>query len=183
MELLQAAWEQTRAERQTLERSTAALQLLLQAFDAAQQQAADHYCLPLQRALQGYLEALALPAAAAAALQFSPQQGISALQLQQGAVRFDFGQLSGGMREQLNTALRLALAEVLLGAYDGCLPLVLDDAFSNSDPARRGGLLRMLERGVQRGVQVLLFSCTPADFAPLAAAPGQHLSLGAADGH
>ena len=183
VELLQAAWEQTRAERQTLERSTAALQLLLQAFDAAQQQAADHYCLPLQRALQGYLEALALPAAAAAALQFSPQQGISALQLQQGAVRFDFGQLSGGMREQLNTALRLALAEVLLGAYDGCLPLVLDDAFSNSDPARRGGLLRMLERGVQRGVQVLLFSCIPADFAPLAAAPGQHLSLGAADGH
>jgi len=183
VELLQAAWEQSQTERQSLERSTAALQLLLQAFATAQQQAANRYCLPLQQALQGYLDALALPAAAAAALQFSPQQGISALQLQQGAVRFDFGQLSGGMREQLNTALRLALADVLLGAYDGCLPLVLDDAFSNSDPTRRAGLLRMLERGVQRGVQVLLFSCTPADFAALAATPGRQLNLPTGHGH
>ena len=82
------------------------------------------------------------------------------------------------MREQLAAALRLSLAQLLLGAYDGCLPLVLDDAFSNSDPQRQAGVLRMLERGVQQGVQVLLFSCTPDAYGPLAARLGSSVILG-----
>lgn len=180
VEQQQAALEQAQAERQALERSTAALQLLLQAFAEAQHQSAHHYCLPLQAALQGYLDALGLEPGTSAPLRFEPQQGFSALQLQRQQQCFDFGQLSGGMREQLAAALRLALAELLLGAYDGCLPLVLDDAFSNSDPQRQAGVLRMLERGVQQGVQVLLFSCTPAAYEPLAARLGSTVHLGSA---
>ena len=177
LELHQAELEQAQADRQALERSTTALQLLLQAFAEAQQQSASHYCLPLQQALQGYLDALGLATAATAPLQFTPQQGFSTLQLQRQHQRFDFAQLSGGMREQLAAALRLALAELLRGAYDGCLPLVLDDAFSNSDPERHAGVLRMLERGVQQGVQVLLFSCTPEAFGPLAERLGSRVML------
>jgi DNA repair exonuclease SbcCD ATPase subunit len=180
VEQQQAELEQAQAERQALERSTGALQLLLQAFAEAQQQSASHYCLPLQAALQGYLDALGLDPGTSAPLRFAPQQGFSALQLQRQQQRFDFGQLSGGMREQLAAALRLALAELLLGAYDGCLPLVLDDAFSNSDPQRQAGVLRMLQRGVRQGVQVLLFSCTPAAFEPLAARLGSCVTLGSA---
>ncbi|MFM1812747.1 MAG: hypothetical protein RLZZ336_1685 [Cyanobacteriota bacterium] len=180
VERQQADLEQAQAERQALERSTAALQLLLQAFAEAQQQSASHYCLPLQAALHGYLDALGLDPGTSAPLGFTPQQGFSALQLQRQQQRFDFAQLSGGMREQLAAALRLALAELLLGAYDGCLPLVLDDAFSNSDPQRQAGVLRMLERGVQQGIQVLLFSCTPTAFGPLAARLGSHVTLGSA---
>ena len=177
VELHQAELEQAQADRQALERSTTALQQLLLAFAEAQQQSASHYCLPLQQALQGYLDALGLATAATAPLQFTPQQGFSSLQLQRQHQRFDFAQLSGGMREQLAAALRLALAELLRGAYDGCLPLVLDDAFSNSDPERQAGVLRMLERGVQQGVQVLLFSCTPEAFAPLAERLGTRVML------
>ena len=177
LELQQAELEQAQADRQALERSTTALQLLLQAFAEAQQQSASHYCLPLQQALQGYLDALGLATAATAPLQFTPQQGFGTLQLQRQQQRFDFAQLSGGMREQLAAALRLALAELLRGAYDGCLPLVLDDAFSNSDPERHAGVLRMLERGVHQGVQVLLFSCTPEAFAPLAERLGGRVML------
>ncbi|MEB3235470.1 MAG: hypothetical protein VKM98_08585, partial [Cyanobacteriota bacterium] len=179
VEQAQASWEQAQAERQRLEQRTAALQRLLEAFQGAQQQAADQYCLPLQTALQGYLDALQLPSAMAAQMGYDPQQGFGDLQLQQGNQSFDFEQLSGGMREQLAAALRLALAEVLLGAYDGCLPLVFDDAFSNSDPDRRGGVQRMLQRGVSRGLQIVMLSCTPDDFAALAASPGRRLQLGA----
>ena len=71
------------------------------------------------------------------------------------------------MREQLGAALRLALAEVLQGAYDGCLPLVFDDAFSNCDPQRLAGVRRMLARAVERGLQIVLFSCSPEAFMPL----------------
>jgi len=37
----------------------------------------------------------------------------------------------------------------------------------------------MLQRGVERGLQIVMFSCTPDDFAPLALQPGQRLALGA----
>ena len=177
LEQLQAAWELAAAERQRLEQRTAALQLLLQLFRGAQQELGSRYCLPLQSALQGYLEALELPSSGSALMDYDPQEGFGALQLQQGNQSFGFSQLSGGMREQLAGGLRLALAEVLQTAYDNCLPLIFDDAFSNSDPQRREGVLRMLQRGIDRGLQILVFSCTPADFDALVQASGQRLDL------
>ncbi|MFS6828034.1 hypothetical protein [Cyanobium sp. ATX-6F1] len=75
------------------------------------------------------------------------------------------------MREQLASALRLALAEVLLPAYDGCLPLVFDDAFTNTDPQRLPLIRQMLALGVSRGVQVILLTCTPDDYLELSEPP------------
>ncbi|MFZ9228739.1 MAG: ATP-binding protein, partial [Prochlorococcaceae cyanobacterium] len=177
LEQLQAAWELAAAERQRLEQRTAALQLLLQLFRSAQQELGSRYCLPLQSSLQGYLEALELPSSGSAQMHYDPQEGFGALQLQQGNQSFGFTQLSGGMREQLAGGLRLALAEVLQPAYDNCLPLIFDDAFSNSDPLRREGVLRMLQRGIDRGLQIIVFSCTPADFGDLAQASGLRIDL------
>ena len=91
--------------------------------------------------------------------------------------RYGFEQLSGGMREQLATALRLALAEVLLPGYDGCLPLIFDDAFTNSDPRRLGGLHRMLGRGLAKGAQIILLSCNPADYQEFATKNGSVITL------
>jgi uncharacterized protein YhaN len=68
------------------------------------------------------------------------------------------------MREQMAGALRLAMAEVLLGAYDGSLPLVFDDAFTNTDRDRLPLLKQMLQRGMAQGVQILLLSCHPEDY-------------------
>ena len=167
LEQLQAAWEQAQAERDALARSTMALQLLQAEFHAAQEQTAAQYCLPLQQALRGYLDALGVAGGGEALLAYDPAAGFADLRLQRDTASFSYAQLSGGMREQLGAALRLALAEVLRGAYDGCLPLVFDDAFSNCDPLRLAGVRRMLARAVERGLQVIVFSCTPSSFAPL----------------
>jgi uncharacterized protein YhaN len=80
-----------------------------------------------------------------------------------------FAALSGGAREQVAAAMRLAMAEVLAAGHDGCLPLVFDDAFAHSDPARIQSLLRMLDLAARRGLQVIVLTCTPADYAGLGA--------------
>jgi len=49
-------------------------------------------------------------------------------------------------------------------AYNNCLPLVFDDAFSNSDRERLLGLERMLQRALQQGLQLVLFTCQPENY-------------------
>ncbi|MEB3322990.1 MAG: SbcC/MukB-like Walker B domain-containing protein, partial [Synechococcaceae cyanobacterium] len=93
---------------------------------------------------------------------------------------YAFAELSGGMREQLAAALRLAMADVLRGAHDGCLPLIFDDAFTNSDPQRIEVLKRMLAMAVERGLQVIVLSCDPEAYGDVAGTT--HLLTGAAGG-
>jgi uncharacterized protein YhaN len=81
------------------------------------------------------------------------------------------------MREQLAAALRLAMAEVLQPAYDNSLPLVFDDAFTNSDPERLSGLGEMLRKGSEAGIQIVLLSCNPRDYAHLAQELGDVVNL------
>ena len=91
-----------------------------------------------------------------------------------GNVRWDFSSLSGGTREQVGAAFRLAMAEILAEGYDGALPVIFDDAFTNSDPRRQGRLQRLLDLAADRGLQVIVFSCTPEAYAGLGAL---HVSL------
>ena len=103
-----------------------------------------------------------------AQLSYDQAKGFSGLQLRRGSEFYDFDQLSGGMKEQLAAALRLSMADVLKGSHDGCLPLVFDDAFTNSDPARIQMVKQMLSTAVDRGLQVILLTCHPdmyGDFA------------------
>ena len=72
------------------------------------------------------------------------------------------------MREQLAAALRLSMADVLKEAHNGCLPLVFDDAFTNSDPERIDLVKRMLSTAVDRGLQVILLTCDPAAYGSFA---------------
>ncbi len=170
LEFRQAEWEASQAERTAIERRIAALQLLQTQFLAAQDDLASRYGAPLTAALGPYLLELG-QAADAPQMQLDPQQGFGDLLLRQEGESFGFERLSGGMREQLAAALRLALAEVLLPAYDGCLPLVFDDAFTNTDPGRLALIKQMLALGVSRGVQVILLTCTPDDYLELTAPP------------
>ena len=160
LEQAQAVWEETQAERQRLERQGQALQLLQERFHRAQAELANRYSEPLREAIRPYLEALASDPGVPL-LGFDPQQGFQDLQLRQRGEAYGFAQLSGGMREQLAAALRLAMAEVLLPAYDHGLPLVFDDAFTQSDPQRLQGLKRMLQHGMQQGLQLVVLSCQP----------------------
>ena len=66
-------------------------------------------------------------------------------------------------------AVRLAMAEVLAADHEGCLPVVFDDAFAYSDPDRVNQLQRMLDLAATRGLQIIVLTCNPADYAALGA--------------
>ena len=171
-----ARLESAQGEREAIERQTLALQILQSLFHRARQEFSQRYREPLEEAIGPYLEDLG-SRDQQVRLDFDPKRGFGDFELQQGIQRYGFEQLSGGMREQLATALRLALAEVLLPSYDGCLPLIFDDAFTNSDPSRLGGLHRMLGRGLAKGAQIILLSCNPADYLEFATKNGSVITL------
>jgi DNA repair exonuclease SbcCD ATPase subunit len=166
LEQRQVAWEEAEAERAALEQRGRALRLLLERFHSAQSNLASRYSEPLRAAITPYLAELASEPQQPL-LAFDPQQGFHDLQLRQGEEAFAFERLSGGMREQLGATVRLAMAEVLKPAYADALPLIFDDAFTNSDRERLEGLRRMLERGIHRGIQVVLLTCHPDDYTAL----------------
>jgi DNA repair exonuclease SbcCD ATPase subunit len=175
-EQAEAAWDSAREHCGAIQARADALRTLLERFRSARSSLADRYSQPMGEAIAGHLASLG-SGTDAALLQFDASEGFAALQLRQGSESFSFERLSGGTREQVAAAVRLALAEVLAPTYDGVLPLVFDDAFTNSDPERVDGLQRMLERASGRGVQVLLFSCTPNDYADLAERIGSRITL------
>jgi uncharacterized protein YhaN len=61
------------------------------------------------------------------------------------------------------------MAEILAQSHEGCLPVVFDDAFAHSDPERVQKLLRLLDLAASRGLQVIVLTCTPADYTGLGA--------------
>lgn len=90
-----------------------------------------------------------------------------------GTPSFAFSSLSGGTREQVASAFRLAMAEILAANHGGCLPLVFDDAFAHSDPARIQVLQSMLDLAANRGLQIIVLTCNPADYIGLGATETQ----------
>lgn len=175
-EQCQADFDHCHDHSQDLTQRAMALRTLVERFSGVRSALADRYGEPMARAIASYLELLG-PDATSVQLNFDGSSGFNDLQLRQAQESYAFERLSGGMREQLAAALRLALAEVLAPAYDGSLPLVFDDAFTNSDPERIQGLHQMLERACQSGVQVLLLSCTPNAYGELAERIGSRLDL------
>ena len=152
--------------------------MLQNLFHQTRQDFSQRYSEPLERAIGPYLHYLQ-SGRHQASLDFDPKSGFGNFELQQGPHRFGFEQLSGGMREQLAAALRLAIAEVLQPAYDDCLPLIFDDAFTNSDQQRLQALQQMLRRGANHGMQLILLSCNPNDYRLLAAELGSEIALAA----
>lgn len=166
LEQAQAALEQAQRHHSSLKRLSEGQLLLRELFKAAQADLSSRYSEPLAGAINRYLEPL-LPAGARCQLRYESESGFSGLQLQRGQERFSFSELSGGMREQLGTALRLSMADVLKAGHDGCLPLVFDDAFTNADPLRLARLQQMLALAVARGLQVIVLTCDPQGYAGL----------------
>ncbi len=90
--------------------------------------------------------------------------------------------LSGGEKEQVHLAVRLALAEVLAG--DDRRFLVLDDILTATDTGRLARILSILEEAAQR-LQLFILTCHPeryrglsdAEFYDLEGIVGRGLSL------
>ena len=171
-----AELEAAEAEHGRIHQQADAWALLQALLHQARRNIAERYSEPLGQAIDRYLTCFGTTSQEVS-LGFDPKAGFGGLQLRQREQCFDFEELSGGMREQLAAALRLAMAEVLQPAYDNSLPLVFDDAFTNSDPERLSGLGEMLRKGSEAGIQIVLLSCNPRDYAHLAQELGDVVNL------
>ena len=160
IEKANAQLEIAQSDYQSLKRITDAHKRLQQLFMEAQADLSSRYSEPLAQAINSYLQPL-IPDGPIAQLNYDQYKGFGGLRLRRGKEFYDFDELSGGMREQLTAALRLSMADVLKDVNDGCLPLVFDDAFANSDPARIDSIKKMLNTAVDRGLQVILLTCDP----------------------
>ena len=163
--------ELRRAEEtyQREKRHTEAIDLLYRTFQDARAALADRFSRPLADRIDRYLKALFGPEVEAR-VEFTDNRlaGIEMVRHASGGA-YPFGALSGGTREQVAAAARLAVAELLAEDFGGCLPVVFDDAFAYSDPQRVGELPRMLELAAEGGLQVIVLTCHPADYASFGA--------------
>lgn len=147
-----------------------ATRLLASLFAAKKRDVESQFVAPLATRVADYLRTILGPDTTVD-LGYSAGQfeGLSVTRGEFGNVRWDFSQLSGGTREQVGAAFRLAMAEILAEAHDGSLPIIFDDAFTNADGKRQARLQQLLDLAADRGLQVIVFSCTPEDYAGLGA--------------
>lgn len=165
--LAEAEVESTRNRQLNVGRKAEATRLLAELFAAQRRSLADRFTQPLAGKITGYLQQLFGPGACA---EITLTEGsFERPVLIRGGSAFDFAKLSGGAREQVAAAFRLAMAEILAQDHGGCLPLVFDDAFTHSDSDRVRTLQRMLDLAARRGLQVILLTCHPADYTGLGA--------------
>jgi DNA repair exonuclease SbcCD ATPase subunit len=166
----EAKLESARRQLEGVRRKADAIQMLDTLFTEVQQALADHFTQPLVERISGYLQCLFGPDARAVVTL--GEGAFTAMQLVRsgsGTGAMPFMNLSGGAREQVAAAVRLAMAEVLAGDHGGCLPVVFDDAFAYSDPVRVQTLQRMLDLAADRGLQVIVLTCNPSDYIGLGA--------------
>lgn len=166
--LAQARRQSARAHREATERHAQALRHVHELILEEQQTLADQFTRPLAEKVTGYLQRLfGTDVQATVTLEENQFQGLTLSRNNQSA--FPFDSLSQGAREQVAAAFRLALAEILAESHDGTLPMVFDDAFAHSDPERVKNLQRMLDLAATRGLQIILLTCTPGDYAMMGA--------------
>jgi DNA repair exonuclease SbcCD ATPase subunit len=165
----EAAVEAAREHLSLVERKARALSLVDQLFQEQQQALTDRFSQPLAQRISAYLQCLFGPEAQAKVV--FEKNAFAGVRLVRGAEAGEesFESLSGGAQEQVAAAVRLAIAELLAADHDGTLPIVLDDAFAYSDPERVVTLQRMLDLGASRGLQVIVLTCNPSDYASLGA--------------
>ncbi len=150
-----AAEERLQAERRHAE----AVALVHASFEARQRELSEHFSQPLAETITTYLRPVFGPGIRAVArFEGDDFTGVELVRPgMEGALSFD--DLSGGTREQVAMAVRLAIAELLAAEGDGTLPVVFDDAFVNSDPHRIAHLQRALDLGARRGLQIIVLTC------------------------
>ena len=156
-----AALESRLQDQERLEKEAGMLTLLRRLLEEEQNAMGSQYTAPILSRIGRYLGEV-FPAAPEPSLVYDARGGFQELQWRRGGeTAFRFDALSSGAREQFAASLRIAMAEVLAEAYEGCLPVLFDDAFANSDPERQAGVYRMLKQAAAQGLQVLLLTCDP----------------------
>jgi DNA repair exonuclease SbcCD ATPase subunit len=150
------------------QRRAKAVEQLHQLFSSSREAIDRALVQPLADRISGYLQCLFGPAAQVRVnLSDTGIEGLELLRPDDST--FNFETLSGGAREQVAAAVRLAMAEILAADHDGCLPVVFDDAFAYTDPERVQSLQRMLNLAALRGLQVIVLTCAPNDYSAFGA--------------
>ncbi|GHB49191.1 AAA family ATPase [Mongoliitalea lutea] len=164
--------ELLRNQLQGLRQEGEAIKLLNQLFVEEQQQLTQSYAAPFAEKVQHYLSFI-FGRNVSVNIQSDQSGTFSKLEIYRDQFRdlgtVDFDKLSGGTKEQMAAAVRLAMAEVLAPAYGGYLPMIFDDAFAYSDKERLKALPDMLFSAAERGLQIILLSCTPQEYGNLGA--------------
>jgi DNA repair exonuclease SbcCD ATPase subunit len=145
-----------------------AIKKLHELFAQEQQQLADKLTKPLAEKIEYYLKPIFGPTVSVS-LKQEAGQFKEFLISRDNLGTFSFDTLSGGTKEQFSAAVRLAMAEVLSADFDGKLPILFDDAFTNSDENRILKIQPMLDRASQKGVQVIVLTCHPDAYSRLGA--------------
>lgn len=155
-----------------LKKEAEAIKLLDELFKKEKDELTKNYAQPFAQKVKTYLS-FVFGSDLEVSLTSNLNGEFTGIELSRGSFRdlglLDFEKLSGGTREQVAAAVRLAMAEILAPAYGGKLPIVFDDAFAYSDAERLNSLQNMLYRASENGLQVILFSCNPRDYATLGA--------------
>ena len=174
----EAELEQCKDEEQRLQDEADMLILLRDLLEQERNALAEQYTAPLTKAMQAYLQCI-FPDSDQPVLEYDANTGFHGLKWQRdGGTAWQFAELSGGTREQVAAALRLAMAEVLASAYEGCLPVVFDDAFVNADFARRQTVELMLQRACEQGLQIIQLSCNTINSTDKSTASSNLIELG-----
>jgi len=163
----QAEHDLATREHQQAVKQASAIARLRDCFVQLSSDRSDQLAAPLRAKAEDYLAAMFGKGTRVSLALADDGEGFSDLRVTRPGVAsnsFSFSELSGGTQEQVAAAMRLAMAEILAGGSGGCLPIVFDDAFTNSDPERIGMLQRMLDHAATRGLQVIVLSCNPADY-------------------
>jgi DNA repair exonuclease SbcCD ATPase subunit len=154
-----------------------AIRRLQELFEKQRQESAELVAAPLRAKVAEYLDALFGAGTRVAVTKCGDTfEDLTVARPSIGGLQFEFEELSGGTKEQVAAACRLAMAEVLAGIENGdgttaaaCLPMVFDDAFVNSDVERIEAVQRVLYLGARRGLQIIVLSCNPKEYANFAA--------------
>lgn len=179
LEIATARLEAAQTRLSTERRRAEAVRLLDKLFTEEQRSLATRFTQPLADRISGYLECLfGSRSRANVVLNDNEFQGLELVRPSHGGGAFGFDSLSGGTKEQVAAAMRLAMAEILSRGFGDCLPVVFDDAFAYSDPERVQTLQRMLDLAAERGLQVIVLTCAPSDYAALGA---KQISLATVD--
>ena len=152
-----------------VDRKARAIDLLHTLYQQEQHELADRFSQPLAGKVSAYLQCL-FGSDARAVVSFTDNAftGFGLVRSRdEEAMPFDV--LSGGTREQVAAAVRLAMAELLAADHDDCLPVVFDDAFAYSDPTRVQELQRMLDLAGTRGLQIIVLAHNPSQYAAFGA--------------
>jgi hypothetical protein len=169
--LADAEAQDAQENRARIRRHAEAIRLLDELFTREQHAMAEAFTRPFAESISGYLQCLFGPGARASiVLHENDFSGLELIRPQSNAGAPEpFEGLSGGAREQVAAAVRLAMAEVLAADHGGCLPVVFDDAFAYADDKRVSHVQRMLDLAAARGLQIIVLTCNPSDYTALGA--------------